>query len=495
MNYKRILTYLTVGILCSGTISCKKDYLDTNPSTQVSDQVLFTSVDGAQTLLNGTYAYMRLRGAGTTDDPFAPNTAIDVEYGTIVQYDNNFDAAANDLIVRASQGYIQSFYAHNLAETRADAALTRNVWAYFYTVINNANLIINNIDNIEGAAATKNPIKGQALAIRGWAYFYLVRLYQQHYTGAKDMPAVPYYSEGGTKEGKPRETVSTIYANVLADLTSAVDLLNGFVRPSGIKSQIDKSVAQGILAEVYLTTEDWTNAATTARMARTGYPLLTADQFRSGFNDQALPEWMWSAPQSSDSNFGNASPFTLWANQTRGTRWTFDFFYVNDVFKDLFEADDVRSQFWLRTDVGLWTSDKFREAADFYGDVVLMRAAEMYLIEAEAIARSGNDAGAKDVLWQLQDARRATRSASVGTALIDDILLERRKELYSEGQAWFDLIRTHRPVHREGDHPSKPEIPAYSWKFVLQLPTGEFNSNRALTPADQNPYDGIYSPK
>jgi hypothetical protein len=480
MSYKKILTYLTIGVLCSSSIGCQKDFLETNPSTQVSDQVLFKSVDGAQTLLNGTYAYMRLRNQ-------------DVEYGTIVQFENGFDAASNDLIVRASMGYLQSYYAHNLAETRADAPLTANAWSYFYTIINNANLVINNIDAIEGDASTKDAIKGQALAIRGWAYFYLVRLYQQHYSGAKDMPAVPYYSQGATTEGKPREKVSVIYANVLADLKSSIDLLGTFSRQ--FKSQIDKTVAQGILAEVYLTMEDWTNAAATANAAKSSYPLLTPTEFKSGFNSEELEEWMWSAPQSSDSNFGNASPFALWANQTRGTRWTFDFLYVNDTFKNLFETKDVRNQFWFRKDHGFWTSDKFRDAADFYGDVVLMRAAEMYLIEAEANARLGNTAGAQSVLWQLQDIRQATRSTSTGTALIDDILVERRKELYSEGQAWFDLIRTHRPVHRTGDHPSKPEIPAYSWKFILQLPTNEFTSNKSLTPADQNPYEGIYVPK
>lgn len=478
MKYQKIILFLITAVLCTEGTGCK-DYLEANPSTQVSDQVLFKNANGAQTLLNGIYSYIRLRNQ-------------DVEYGTVIQFNNGFDAAGNDLIVRNSMGQLQVYYAHNLAETRADALLTQNVWEYFYTIINNANIILDHIDESAGEQSQKVLIKGQALAIRGWAYFYLVRFYQQTYAIAKEMPGIPYYSKGATTVGMPREKVSTVYTNIVNDLQSSIELLAPMSR--SFKSQINQRVAQGFLAEVYLVMEDWTKAAELAKSAKTGFPLMNAEDYRSGFNDWSKEEWMWAAPQTVDANFGNASPFTLWANQTRGDRWTFDFMFVNDKFKDLFETDDVRNQFRLRTDVGLWTSDKFRDAADYYGDVVLMRASEMYLIEAESHARMGNEANAKEVLWQLQDQRNASRTTSTGPQLIEDILTERRKELYAEGFAWFDLIRNQKPVHREGDHPLKPEIAARSWKFILQLPTVEFTSNTNLNPDDQNPYEGIYTP-
>ena len=456
-----------------------KDYLETRPSTDISDELLFNTVDGAQTAMNGVYNYIRLR-------------STDVEYGTVIQFNNGFDAAANDLIVRNSMGQMQVYYAHNTAETRADANLTYQVWSYFYSIINNVNIIINKVDGAEGDVAQKAIIKGQALAIRGWAYFYLIRFYQQTYSLAKDMPGVPYYDQGGTVEGKPRESVSTIYGHIIDDLTGAIEMLTPFNRT--YKSQVNQSVAQGILAEVYLAMEDWENAAATAKAAKTGYPLMTKEEYQSGFNDWDLDEWMWGVHQTPEQNLGNGSPFTLWANQTRGDRWTFDFMYVNDLFKELFSTEDVRNQFWFREDHGFWTSDKFRDATDFFGDIILMRASEMYLIEAEALARQGHENDAKQVLWQLQDQRQAVRSTSSGPALIDAILVERRKELYGEGFAWFDLIRNQRPVHREGDHPLKPEIPVHSWQFILQIPTNEFNSNTSLTSADQNPYNGVFQP-
>lgn len=476
MTHRRILLAFMTVLLLAGT-SCEDGFLETNPSTQVSDEILFQRIDGAQTVLNGIYRFIR-------------NRNTDIESNGIISYQAGFDASANDLIVYESMGQMQLYYGHHLDQTRADGGLTSGVWSYFYTIINNANIILENIDRAEGEQARKDEIRGQVLAIRGWAYFYLVRFYQQTYSIAKDMPGVPYY-DVSTKNGKPRESVATIYQHVVADLTQSIELLAGFSRT--YKSQINRSVAQGILAEVYLTMEDWNNAAAMAHAARTDYSLMTAEEFRAGFNDWTTGEWMWGIEQTDDQNLGNASPFTLWANQTRGDRWTFDFYFVNDKFKELFEEQDVRNQFWQRPDRGnLWTSDKFRDDAAYRGDVVFMRAAEMYLIEAEAFARMNQDEQARQVLWQLQDRRQASRAQTSGQDLVEDILVERRKELYGEGFAWFDLIRNLKPVHREGDHPRKPEIPARSWKFILQIPTGEFNSNKSLTPADQNPFDGIY---
>ena len=476
---RRIYKGLNVlAIAAALSMSGCSDFLETNPSIDVSDEVLFESVDGVQTALNGLYRYVR-------------NSNADVEANGIVSYQYGFDAAAQDIIVHESMGYLQNYYGHHLDPTRADGGLTSGYWRYFYTVISNANIILANMDDAVGDEMVKEHIRGQALALRGWAYFYLVRAYQQTYAIAKDQPGVPYYDTPGA-EGKPRESVETIYGHILDDLTQAVSLLDGYGRE--YKSQINQSVANGILAEVYLTMENWEQAAATAKLARAGFPLMTAEEFQSGFNDWELDEWMWGISQTDDQNLGNTSPFTLWANQTRGDRWTYDFYFVNDKFKEMFAEDDVRNQFWLREDRNLWTSDKFRDNEIFRGSVVFMRAAEMYLIEAEAEARLGNDGAAKEALWAVQDARNAARVQSTGDALVADILIERRKELYGEGMAWWDMIRNQQAMNRQGDHPRKPDMPARSWSFILQIPTGEFNANPALTTADQNPYTGVYQP-
>src|SRR5262249_14777039 len=76
------------------------------------------------------------------------------------------------------------------------------------------------------------------------------------------------------------------------------------------------------------------------------------------------------------------------------------------------------------------------------GDLVFMRAAEMYLIEAEALARmGGKEAEARDVLYTLAHRRdpQYTLSTNSGDALIEEILTQRRIELWAEGFRFYDL--------------------------------------------------------
>jgi hypothetical protein len=477
MANKTNILYIVLAVATLST-SCSKEFLETNPATQVSDQNLFKSLDGAQTVLNGTYRYL------TSKSTVAETSGI-------ISWQNGLDAAAKDIIVFEAQGYMQAYYNHFiLASTRADGTLSTNMWQYFFTLSGNANNILANIDGIEGDATRKTQIKAQALAIRAWSYFYLARLFSQTYAIAKDLPCVPFYDKPGTI-GKPREKVSVIYQHIVDDLKAAITGLAGFGRK--YKNQINQQVAQGILAEVYLTMEDWTNAAATAKLARAGFPIMTGDQYKAGFNDWNNTEWMWGQHQTTDATFGDITSFTLWANKTRGTRWSFDTYCVNDKFKELFEVADARNQFWKRVDYNLWTSDKFRDNNTGTGDIIMMRASEMALIEAEALARQGGqDAAAQAAIWELQDKRGATRTAATGAALVSDILVERRKELYGEGFAWFDLIRTGAGLVRTGDHPRIINLPARSWRLIFQLPTNEFTTNTNMTSSDQNPYDGVY---
>src|SRR5690625_6802734 len=69
------------------------------------------------------------------------------------------------------------------------------------------------------------------------------------------------------------------------------------------------------------------------------------------------------------------------------------------------------------------------------GDLAFMRAAEMVLIEAEALAAQGNDNDAADVLYILANARdpEYEKSTNTGEKLMEEILIQRRIELWAEG--------------------------------------------------------------
>ena len=124
-------------------------------------------------------------------------------------------------------------------------------------------------------------------------------------------------------------------------------------------------------------------------------------------------------------------------------------------------------------------------------------------IEAEAKAHGSDPAGALALLNQLQALRGATPTTKTGDALIEDILVERRKELYGEGFAWLDIIRNCKPLVREGNHADysgHTPIPAKSWTFVYQIPQSEIlnnpNINGDIWPdGDQNPFAQYYDTK
>ena len=122
-------------------------------------------------------------------------------------------------------------------------------------------------------------------------------------------------------------------------------------------------------------------------------------------------------------------------------------------------------------------------AFTFESDAPLMRKSEMVLADAEAQFHLGNSTAAQDLLFTLQSERdpMAVRSGNTGQALLDEILFERRKELYGEiGVEWFDAKRYSLPIDRDPVHRVEVDIPADSELFFLQVPQNEIDANDAI---------------
>lgn len=137
-------------------------------------------------------------------------------------------------------------------------------------------------------------------------------------------------------------------------------------------------------------------------------------------------------------------------------------------------------------------------AGSWAADYLYMRAAEMYLIEAEALARQGQDNTARTVLETLVKTRDAAYSAASlsGQSLLDEILIQRRVELWGEGFSLFDIKRLKVGLNRPsgaGNHgapnfnPSVYTTPAADPRMIFRVPQRELDNNSNLTPADQNP--------
>jgi len=344
-------------------------------------------------------------------------------------------------------------------------------------MIGQLNVFINGVENSTAIGESdKRQLLGQGKTLRAYYYFELALEYQHTYLKDPDASAPPIYTEI-TTEGKPMSTMSEMHDFILEDLTYAVNNLD---ESRYYKSFVNINVAHGILARVYQVMGNWPLAEENANAAYGGVveDALSPESYGDGFDDASNPEWIWGCIQREDqSSEWYISPSTTsdfingWYKAT----------YVNDNFVSLFSDTDVRKLFydpygsvnWQK-----WATTKF--TFGFESAMVLMRTAEMILIEAEAKYWQEDEEGAQDLLYALQVNRDpdAVKANNTGEALLEEILVERRKELYGEiGVEWFDAKRLRRGINRDALHRIVVTLEPDDIRFVLQIPESEILAN------------------
>jgi hypothetical protein len=469
--------------------ACSKNFIDeVKPADgSLPTSIILTSKAGVDNAMTGVYYLMRNYASGQQN-----------MYGIkTIQF--NFDIRGNDIIADPANWWLyENDWSDNGYGRVATSARNLQIWNLFYKVINNANYIIQGVPTqLNETQAVKDAYVAEARALRAYAYFYLARIYA--FTYAKDInaPAVPIYTEPAT-DGKPRAALKDVYALITSDLEYAVSKL-GTARVD--KYRLNKNVAQGILAEVYseMAGADatlWAKAQSNAAAAVSGFPLMNAAAYAGGFNAVSNTEWMWGLQFNASQSLSYASFFGYIDPTAANTRYKC--IYINTSFVNMFTATDSRNLFIAAPNQSAanpwkkWQTKKFVDNSSFSGDFVMMRGAEMVLIQAEAMAQqAGQLEAAKDMLYTLQKNRdpNAVRStAATQAALIAEILIERRKELYGEiGANYFDMKRYQLGLVRDGNQWSMKNIPATDNKWRWQLPQSELDNNKALTAADQNP--------
>lgn len=474
--------------------SCKKDFLETSPTSAIATALVFKTTGNALTALNGIHRSLYVQYL--SQDQGGEGSAM-----------INLDMLGDDLVMTtAGNNWYNSTYqwiAHRTVNSTTDSYM----YSFYYQIIANANQIINNVDLAEGAVADKNAIKGQALVYRAWSYFKLVQMFGKRY----DASTKPNVQLGvplvltNTTEGQPRATVEAVYTQINKDLADAITNLTGYNR-NGDKSQLDISVAKGIKARVALTMQDWATAAQYAIDARTGYALMSNAQYLQGFNDVSNPEWMWGSHQIADQQEFFYSFFAYMSANFSSTNIRTNPKAINSTLYNLISNTDIRKQVWDPTGTNAafpippsgvrkpYMNRKFLAASSSLsaGDVPYLRMAEMYLIEAEAKARmGGKDAEAQEALYILAKNRdpNYVKSTNTGAVLINEIMFQRRIELWGEGFRFLDLKRLNLPLDRTNSNHQQSlanvlTVPAGDVRWEFLFPQAEVNANPALV---QNP--------
>ena len=333
---------------------------------------------------------------------------------------------------------------------------------------------------------------GKALALRALAYFDLIRLYADGERG------IPLYTEDITISS--RASTSEVIAQIGKDLENAYQDLDGYARPN--KTGINQNVVAGLLARYYLEYGPYDKAITMAQQAQTAGDVMSGDQIYDGFDEISNRAWIWGADITPETTAVYASYFSHIANLNDGyagllgiykniDRRLYDAISDTDKRKDWFVGEGQTDEY----DLPKYANVKFVDDTFFEGDLLYMRVEEMILIEAEAKALSGDNAGAAQALYKLMSERdpNYTLSSKTGDALLQEIRINRRIELWGEGFAFFDMKRWGMPLERDyegSNHAAwagKLNYGAGSEKFILQIPIKEININDNINVGDQNP--------
>lgn len=459
-TYIHTMKYIAFTLLILGINACS-DFVEIDPpkNTLISETV-FEDAETVEAALANIYFKMR------DDSMVSGSFGLSVLLGTY----------ADELDYYGSNAEFSRIYAHGLTNTSSTAL---DWWTSAYNIIYAANDIIQGLENTEMLSAAQiDEYKGQALFVRGYMHSLLVTLYG-------DVPYITTtnYVENNRTGRMPEDDV---YAHVIDDLKEAIGLLgDAYVVSERVIP--NRWVAKALLARIYLYTENWEMAETTASEILDEFDLET-DLTKVFLKESSEAIWQFK-PDDGIGSQNSSVAILLIITGIPGQQYA-----LTNTFLDAFEEGDLRLEHWIGSmtsstdgETTLHFAYKYKETVNTtelsLEYTILFRLAEQYLIRAEARAQSDNIPGAQQDLNIIRNrAGLANTTASNKADILDAILQERRVELFTEqGHRWFDLKRVGRA--NEFLAPIKT-----NWKdtdVLFPIPLNEIELNPNLEP--QNP--------
>lgn len=452
MKFRNIKKALVVFAAVATLQACsKKEVIELTPEFSLDALSNPSSMKQVEEVLAGAYSRFRANdyygsGSGTGSGwALMPDVLSDNLYEVTSETLANSRAMA-DWIYDASTGQTQSLYSAP------------------YAVIAAANIVLRDVDKFTTPVnqLQANRIKGQAYAIRAMAHFDLFRYFATRYdrNSTTDL-ALGYSTEFiVSAEVRPvRLSNKEYYDRLFADVNQAITLLGNVDRAinsaTGLtRPNIDRNAAYALQARINLYAGNWADAATAATNALNGRPLATTQAAFAGmYNQTNRGEIIWNVQFEA----GQSGPSFLVYFVTSNRNY---FRPVPEIATvagttGLIQTNDMRYSAYFST-IGTGLSlTKYRgkgTAVDGNANFPAIRSGEMVLIRAEANARLGgaNESAALADLNALRAARITGYVPEVlsGTALLNAIADERRRELVGEGHRFFDLKRTTRTIQR-----------------------------------------------
>lgn len=469
-------------------VSCNKDLLDPVPKTSIDLLTSFETRDRIVGQVNGMYgAFKDGRYLG----------------GRYINYN---DIRSDDFLNLQNNGVTNlAVWNFNLTNSTNEV---QNLWDAVYNGINRVNMFLEGMETNKANILAKGLLtetewkqfKGEALALRGMAYFHLSMLYARpHKQNPAGLGMILRLVAERTpaNNGMARSTIAQTYEQILKDFNDAEPLLPAVTGANSVLrvTRFHKSSVIAFKTRVYLHLENWDKVIEEAnKIVSTAAPFVAPATQVSYALSATFPA-IFNTPFTTAESI-LSMPMT--ATELPGTQNGVVFYFAptsvsggaNEYCINLssvvwtsteFPATDARRV--LTTDFTVGGTPrkfiaKYKALTDF---VPVMRYAEVLLNLAEAEARKNGVAGRALALLNaiyLRSNPTATAYTAANFATVDAfvnrLMLERNMEFMGEGIRNMDVTRKLAPFAAKG---TVAAVPITSIAYTWPIPQSEFNTN------------------
>lgn len=484
MNVLRNIKLFTVALMMLGGSSCSS-WLDVDLANRVEEQELFSKAEGFQKALAAVYS--KMSGASLY--------GYQLTYGSLEVMGQLYDYNR----LPSSWEYVKNLNYQN-SGVRSQ---TGSWWIQLYSAVESLNNILEWSEKNAGvmSEAELHQVRGEALGLRAYLFFDLVRLFAPDVKTKPDAQRIPYNTQFGVKV-PPLYTTQKVIDLILADLKQAEEYLKN--DPIiGVKvyelldesknsdnkvpcrNSADKYVARmniyavkALMARIYLDTKDYPQAREKAREVMTSGCFALINRTKLTTETQTNNKDVLFSDEHIFSLRNKNIPEDAQVNCLQNNSSTQDVTLPLTVnYKDNYDIPslDIRWMEWftpgdLSTHLRKYYRDK-DNAKTFFPKVPLIRLSELYLIMSESYLEEDMEQ-AKAYADTLRIARIG-KAGKLATYSEDDFIAEMRREFPGEGQLFFMYKRRNHDILRDG---GAERIPASEKAFMLLIPDSEIEN-------------------
>ena len=431
-------------ILVTASISCKK-ILDVEPHNSTFTDAYFTNGQDANSAISGAYAALR--------SILLNNSSWHV-YG---------DVPSGEFSIRSDRDN-QNFNISNGEFTGLNVGSGNWNWQNYYQLVQQLNLIINKVPGIDIAKFTnrddKQHIIGEAYFLRAYVYFYMSRVW-----GDVPLKTEPDLDINQAKN-IPRTPATDVLKHCLADLKVAKEnLVFGYADENQRAVRANKGSALALEAHIKAWTGDYSGSELAANevINNGGYSLVDSSQYNRVFIGKSLEgifeiNISYGQSEGISLNSGGYAPTlrTPFVANKADIQWPVNTLYINKIYQDTADARYKKFFFQAQSSDGqtikfsniTYADGSAKNDPRLSNNLIIFRLADIILLRAESLNKLGRDGEAVTLLNRVRKRAGLTDYTGTGDALATTILEERLRELYYEGQSYYDLVRTKKlPVY------------------------------------------------